>query len=172
MAAGATYVPIATTTLGSNATNIVLSSIPSTYTDLVLITNLQSNRGNYSADPIIVNLNGDSSSSYSSTRMRGDGSSAGTDRNTSNTRWSFDEASTDPSSTSYFTIIKFDFLNYSNTSTYKTVLVRGIGAVTSTHATVGLWRNTSAINSITLAPQIGTNFRTGSSVALYGIVSA
>ena len=38
MAAGSTYTPIATTTLGSAGT-ITFSSIPSTYTDLVIVLN-------------------------------------------------------------------------------------------------------------------------------------
>ena len=38
----ATYEPIATTTLGSAQATVTFSSIPGTYTDLVLITNSRS----------------------------------------------------------------------------------------------------------------------------------
>ena len=50
MAAGNTYTPIATTTLSSSQNDITFSSIPSTYTDLVIVFNGKStNAGTSSA---------------------------------------------------------------------------------------------------------------------------
>jgi hypothetical protein len=60
-------------------------------------------------------------------------------------------------------------MNYSNTTTYKTVLSRGSSANNIAIAYVDLWRNTAAITSITLTPSSATNFDAGSTFSLYGI---
>jgi hypothetical protein len=60
-------------------------------------------------------------------------------------------------------------MNYSNSTTYKTILGRSNAATSGTSAAVGLWRSTSAINSI----EIGTvSFTAGSTFSLYGIAAA
>ena len=66
MAAGITYTPIASTTLGSAAASYTFSSIPNTYTDLVLIASMaDSNSG---ADQrMLVQVNGDTGTKYSTT---------------------------------------------------------------------------------------------------------
>jgi len=50
-----TYEPIATTTLGSNQTTITFSSIPSTYTDLVIVSNMGTTTASYP----FIRFNGD-----------------------------------------------------------------------------------------------------------------
>ena len=62
-------------------------------------------------------------------------------------------------------------MNYSNTTTYKTTLGRGSNVATDVEAIVGLWRNTAAITSITVAPS-GGNMKTGTVLSLYGIKAA
>jgi hypothetical protein len=63
------------------------------------------------------------------------------------------------------------FMNYSNTTTNKTVLGRSSAASGFVEAAVGLWRNTSAITSIT-ATTGGQSYQTGSTFTLYGIKAA
>jgi hypothetical protein len=81
MAAGSTYTPIATTTLGSSTSSYTFSSIPQTYTDLVLIV---SGYGAASDGNSIVcrvgNGTVDSGTNYSTTRLSGSGSSASSGR--------------------------------------------------------------------------------------------
>ncbi len=69
-----TYVPISTTTLGSNASTVSFSSIPGTYTDLVIVMGVisTSNTGHY----VYLQYNGDTGSNYSTTILTGTGSSA------------------------------------------------------------------------------------------------
>jgi hypothetical protein len=62
-------------------------------------------------------------------------------------------------------------MNYANTTTYKTTLARTNDALLQARASVGLWRNTSAINSI-LVSYYGYNFDAGSTFTLYGIQAA
>ena len=62
-------------------------------------------------------------------------------------------------------------MNYSNSTTYKTVLTRG-GDGSILVANVGVYRSTSAITQIQIEPQAGGNFDVGSTFALYGITAA
>ena len=70
----ATYVPIGTNTVSGTTTNLItFSSIPSTFTDLVLIDN-----GKFSAsdNSYAMTFNGDTASNYSYTYLLGSGTSA------------------------------------------------------------------------------------------------
>ena len=63
--------------------------------------------------------------------------------------------------------------NYSNTTTYKTILSRTNTASSEVVAIVGLYRSTSAITSITALAINGTGlFINGSGATLYGIAAA
>jgi hypothetical protein len=64
-------------------------------------------------------------------------------------------------------------MNYANTTTYKTVLARSNVTDFRVAAIVGLWRSTSAINTIQLRSDNSSyNFTTGSTFTLYGISAA
>ena len=65
-------------------------------------------------------------------------------------------------------------MNYSNTTTYKTILSRTNAAANGVDATVGLWRSTSAITSIEIGKNSGMSgtFQIGSTFTLYGIKAA
>ena len=150
-----TYTPIATTTLGSAAASYTFSSIPSTYTDLILVVTAGNSAGaNYSGT---IQFNGDTGTNYSYTEVYTSGSSALSYRATNSTL------------TAAPAIIQVQ--NYSNTTTYKTALARA-GTGTSVEMVVGLWRSTSAINSIKVLSEGATNFIVGSTLTLYGISAA
>ena len=168
MPAGSTYTPIQTTTLGSAAATVTLSSIPSTYTDLVLIISTRF-AGGGGASAIQAQFNSDSGSNYSQTQLSGDGSTASSFRGTSTTSAAFGLA-TDTANEFATSIIQLQ--NYSNTTTYKTSLVRGNIASDRVRAIVNLWRNTQAIDSILLQNNGATNFVAGSTFTLYGIAAA
>ena len=72
-----TYTPIASITVGTAVPSVTFSSIPQTYTDLILIYNGSSGIVN-----LPVRFNGDSGNNYSYVRGFGDGSSSYTDRET------------------------------------------------------------------------------------------
>jgi len=173
MPAGNTYEAIAEQTLSSAAATVTFSSIPGTYTDLVLVVNAQQ-----SADaPIYVRVNNSSASIYSTTSLRGDGTSATSVRFSATGSgidgegiWVQSEAL--PQSTS-FGIITYNFMNYANTTTFKTALVRYNSAVAIVGTNVSLIQTTSAITSILLRHGGGgANFAIGSTFSLYGIKAA
>jgi hypothetical protein len=62
-------------------------------------------------------------------------------------------------------------MNYSNTTTYKTILERANQPQAVTNSIVGLWRSTSAISTITMTTSSGT-VSAGSTFTLYGILKA
>jgi hypothetical protein len=165
MPAGSTYTPIATTTLGSNQANYTFSSIPSTYTDLVVVCRA----GAVSNSDLTFRVNGDTGTNYSSTFLWGDGSTAGSARTTNVAFGYFTYYGSIETLGSSVHIAQF--MNYSNTTTYKTVLARSANASRGVDAVVSLWRNTAAINSITLIGS-NANILSGSTFTLYGIAAA
>jgi len=158
-----TYVPISTTTLGSNASTVSFSSIPGTYTDLVIVMGVisTSNTGHY----VYLQYNGDTGSNYSTTILTGTGSSAVSTRFNGRTNFNIDYYAT-PNTEISNRIVQIQ--NYSNTTTFKTGLVRANRAGGGTDAMVGLWRSTAAITSI-LVTHDTAQFATGSTFTLYGI---
>lgn len=160
-----TYTPIATTTLGTNSASVTLSSIPSTYTDLVLICNLTANTTPLNMG---IRFNSDTSSLYSGTTMGGTGSSA------ASTRYSgtlFGEIYASTGTVSGNQIFIMNIMNYSNTTTFKTALTRFNSTSYGTEAQANLYRSTSAINSVTVLAQ-NDSYASGSTFTLYGVKSA
>jgi hypothetical protein len=174
MAVGSTYVPIATTTLGSAAASYTFSSIPSTYTDLVLVMLIRSTySGNQ--DYSLITFNSDTGTNYSYTFLNGSGTSATSGRSSSVAYISDSTFAAANFASNTFTPAIVNIQNYANTTTYKTTVSRSSSTTTSgqVSATTGLWRNTSAINTINIKCfQSGANFDTGSTFTLYGIAAA
>lgn len=160
-----TYEKIATNTLGSAAADVTFSTITGTYTDLVITCNFGAATA---SQDFVMRFNGDTGSNYSDTRLYGNGTSVVSGRNASGTRINVDSAGVSTTLTAFDTI----YINsYSNTTTYKTALMRVSDSGKSTELSVGLWRNTAAITSITIFMTSG-NLLSGSSFTLYGIQKA
>ena len=161
-----TYRPIATQTLGSAAATVTFSSIPGAYTDLVLIITPQSSSGTASVD---IQLNGDTGTNYSLTYLYGTGSSAasGRDANTA-----IAGGGSAVATANIFLTNTVQIQNYSNTTTYKTLLMRANNTAGNVLTAVSTWRNTAAITSISLKLATAVNFTTGSTFTLYGIKAA
>jgi hypothetical protein len=125
--------------------------------------------GGGGASAIQAQFNSDSGSNYSQTVLSGDGSTASSFRGTSATSAAFGLA-IDTANEFATSIIQLQ--NYSNTTTYKTSLVRTNIASDRVRAIVNLWRSTSAITSILLQNNGATTFVAGSTFTLYGIAAA
>jgi hypothetical protein len=153
-----TYTPIATTNGTGSSGTISFTSIPGTYTDLVVVCNFT----NASAANVYMTLNNDSGSSYSRTWLTGNGTTASSGRGSVPYLNNDATISTTPATTT------INIQNYANTTTYKTSLVRHSLASGEALAEVILYRgSTSAITSVQI---IGTTaFTTTSTFTLYGI---
>jgi hypothetical protein len=167
----ATYEPIATTTLGSATASYTFSSIPATYTDLVLVV---AGTVSVNGENILTQFNGDTAANYSFTYLYGTGIGSGasgrqTARSAANANYQTAFSSTEQSNA----IMQVQ--NYSNATTYKTSLSRSNNpngsSLPGTEALVSLWRNTAAITSILVKAGSG-NLNTGFTLTLYGIKAA
>lgn len=161
----ATYEKIATTTLGSAASTITFNSIPATYTDIVLIFDgVRTSSGDLDLQ---LRFNGDTGSNYSDTEIRSYAGNIYSGRNTNQTFIRAGVLTADRGT------LNTHIMNYSNTTTYKTVISRH-DSVNTSYGMNGkscLWRSTSAINSITLGASAG-QFETGAIATIYGILKA
>ena len=159
-----TYEPIATQTLSSNQTTVTFTSIPATYTDLVLVLNA-SYVTTFGTD-FLVTFNSDSASNYSRTFLLGDGSAASSGRSSNQTSYA-------PGGIYNDCQYIINIFNYANTTTFKTVIARVTIAAQYAAAVVGLWRKTpEAINRIDISTSVSSNIKSGSTFTLYGIKAA
>ena len=155
-----TYVALDKVTIGIATNTVNFTSIPQGYTDLVLIGAFSCSAATGTA----FRFNGDSGSNYSYTGLEGNGSGAfsGRNSNATNTGWTYDTSANGQVNG----IAQFN--NYSNTTTFKTLLTRFNTPATQVGASVNLWRNTSAISSINITAS-SANFNVGSTFSLYAI---
>jgi hypothetical protein len=161
-----TYVSLATITLGSTDSEIIFSSIPATYRDLVLVISAKMSVGK----TIGARFNGDTGTNYSIVNMGGNGSTTGADAFTSSALQFFGARAN--VSTTIFDASILQVMDYSATDKHKTALSRGSQPNSVVDASAGRWANTAAINQISLfAFGGGSNFTVGSTFSLYGIAS-
>jgi hypothetical protein len=167
-----TYVALDTKTITSSVASVSFTSIPQTYTDLVLVCSFFCTNDGVNS---YVAVNG-STAGYSKTNVAGSGSSATSGRQTSTSQWTMSDGPLGSGSTTNPMYMQMQFQNYANTTTYKTMLARQniVGATyNGTVASVNLWANTAAINRIDVYPQPGSgNVATGSTFTLYGIANS
>jgi len=169
-----TYTLIASNTLSSSAASVTFSSIPSTYTDLVL---RYAARSDTSTTSLNITLNSDTATNYSSTYVYGDGTNAVSGRDTSVANINEAVKSNSSGSTANtFTNDEIYIPSYqaSQNKPLSSFAAFETNSATNTYVGVGahLWRNTAAVTSIQLALAGGANFVSGSSFFLYGIKSS
>ena len=167
-----TYEAIATVTVGSGgAANIEFTSIPGTYTDLVIQLSARSVRSSY-IDYLRLDVNNNTSTIYSTRRLSAYGSTASSGSDSSQTfLWTgIVPGATATSSTFGSTQIYVpNYAGNSNKSfSIESVLENNSGTDWEMAVIAGLASTTSAITSIKLYNQI-SNFAQYSTATLYGI---
>lgn len=168
MPAGSTYSTIATYTATGNIADYTFSSIPGTYTDLIITG---SGITCSLTQTMYMRVNGDTGSNYSFTYINGNGTSVSGGAS-SNTAAGLQlglslvgMSSTNPAMFNAF------INNYANTNTFKACCSRAGLSNAETESSVSMWRSTSAITSLTLRPSSG-NWQSGTTFTLYGITAA
>lgn len=159
-----TYVALDTKSLsGISSITFNLAGI-SGYTDLVLVIQGVSS-ANQPANFRVGNGSVDTGSNYSRTGLSGNGSTATAYTGSAENYFYTDNASNANGDATSIT----QFQNYSNTTTFKTILNRNGSVSNNVRAIVGLWRSTAAINII--SADFGATL-TGGTASLYGIANA
>lgn len=167
-----TYTQIGTAQVvgAGGASNITFSSIPSTYTDLLLKVSARLASG---SGFMLLDFNGLSTANFSNRVLEGNGSSAysfvsGNTNYATGLVGAGDTAST-------FTNAEFYFPNYA-VSSNKPVTIDGVTENNGTTAYADLeallWSNTAAITQIRLTTSSAANFAQYSSAYLYGVSNA
>ena len=157
-----TYKLIASTTVGSGgAASIDFSSIPSTYTDLVIKGSVMNSQG--IANTITIAFNGSTTATVRYLEGAGSGTPA------SGTSFNWAASSNDITNTpSNWEIYIPNYAGSINKSWATDSVVENNATLAYATLIAGLWSNTAAINQITLT-QTGSNFRQYSTCYLYGI---
>ena len=162
-----TFTLIASTTVGSGgASSIDFTSIPATYTDLVLkFSGRFPDNGVWAG----IKFNG-STSSFSAKIIQANGSSVSSSSYTDATTIFLTDRNTDTSNT--FSNGELYIPNYagSNNKSFSIDTINeNNGSVAYSQLSAYLWANTAAITSITLYPQSSATFVQYSTAYLYGI---
>ena len=164
-----TYTLIAHTELTSSQANITFSSIPATFTDLVLVTSSRRDRSD-TTGAMAIRFNG-STSNYSTRALGGNGSSSYSYTVSYLQAGEMGNAS-DTSNT--FTSNQTYIANYrvaANKSVSVDAVTENNGTTAFQVLAAGLWSDTSAITSLSIFPEGGNNFVSGSSATLFGITA-
>lgn len=155
-----TYESIATNTLSSSSASVSFSSIPSTYTDLVVVANLIHS----SFEVFSVRFNDDTSNNYGWVTLQGNGSSVSSGVTYPNGAMNIGLRS------DVMGLNVFNIMNYANTNINKTVIARANASSNQVRFNVGTWQSNNAITKITIFTS--PDFLTGSTFTLYGIKAA
>ena len=166
-----TYTLIQAQTLASAAATVTFSSIPATYTDLVLQLSARSTYSGVGNQNLQIEFNGSAASNYSMTWLLGTGSAASSARQAATTEGWVGDIDTATSTANTFGSLEIYIPNYasSNKKPFSSFSVQETNATVANIKTQALlWGLTNAITSIRFKPD-GGNLDVGSSFYLYGI---
>lgn len=166
---------IAKNVLGSAASNIEFTSIPGTYTDLLLVASVRTSSNGGELDNAYLTFNG-STSGYSERLLYSHGSSALSSSRTSQADFAWPIVSVGSTATSStFSNAEVYIPNYAG-STNKSISATSVGENNATSAQIyvdaGVWANTAAITSMKIQASGSNTLATGSSFFLYGITKS
>jgi hypothetical protein len=160
-----TYVALYSANL-SGLSSANFTNIPQNYTDLILVFSGQDSATSLSGFSIGINSTF-SGGLYSNTILEGNGSSPYSNRSTSQNGIGISVSG--GTNLSGNAIVNFQ--NYSNTTTFKTILTRYNASNAAVGARVDLFRSNSAITRLDFFPYTA-NWATGTTLSVYGVANA
>jgi hypothetical protein len=159
-----TYTPITTTVLTSTASSVTFNSIPQNYTDLRIVISAKMNT---TTGQLYMLFNGDGGTNYSRTMVWNNGTSYGSNRDSTYSTLNIDYYGI--VSTDRFNTQILDLMQYSNTNITKNCLFRNVNTEYGNDVVAGLWNNTNAITQIVI--YASQTLAIGSTFSLYGIAA-
>lgn len=161
----ATYTPIASTTLSSSQSTVTFSNLDTAAAgmrDLILVMRATGATG---GGNFRLAFNS-STANFTRVYMTGSGSSASSGSQsdsliTDNAFWNTTSA----------TMSIVHIFDFSQTNKHKSVLARSDNAANGTDANALRWANTSAITSITIDSNLSSQFASGSTFSLWGVIA-
>jgi hypothetical protein len=167
-----TFTLIASTTVGSGgASSVVFSSIPATYTDLVLKISSRTDRVGIVTDSIWIKLN-NTSTNYASKFINTQGTS-GAVTTTVNPLEQYSSSAGSGGLANTFSNAEFYIANYASainkSASSEGVVNTNVASVQNLSVATLSWTDTTAISSMTLVPGYGTTILENSTFHLYGI---
>lgn len=170
-----TYKKIATVTVSTaTQTAVEFTNIPGTYTDLVVLTSLRSNRTpSTDGSHIGLTFNNSSASIYSYRHIRGNGTAASSYSETNANQLNlYSQADSAADTASTFSNNMFYIPNYAG-STNKSLSIDSVYENNATaagqHLVAAIWASTAAITSIKMVEAFGNAWVQYSTATLYGI---
>lgn len=172
---GPHVVLIASAEITTSVASITFNNIPSGYVDL-LITGVARTDRSVIADSVMLRFNGDTGNNYDRLKFNIQSTGYVTYVNRAASAIWFNRCEAAKATSQTFSPLWGFIPSYGNTSAYKYF----VSGMTFTRATAGAdtdlylgycggcWRSTSAITSITLLPDVGTNFVSGCMFYLWG----
>ena len=164
-----TYEAIATVTVGSGgAANIEFTSIPGTYTDLVVLISMRTNRSGAVGDNISLTYN-NNTSSRSDVRLFGDGSSPASF--TDSALYAGIATAADATASTFGNTVIYipNYAGSNNKSSSSDGVAENNGSQTSMNLGAELWSNSAAITSLKLESRFSATIQQHSTATLYGI---
>lgn len=164
---------IASTVLGSPATNITFSSIPSTFQHLELEIMVRSSVA-ATSDALLFQLNGDTGNNYDVQLLQGAASTASASSSSAIAGGSMSTINGNNGTAGEASYCRL-FIPYYAGTTFRKQCLGETGTNDAQAIVLALvksntkWRSTAAINAIKLFPNTGPNFVTGTTARLYGI---
>lgn len=148
--------------LNDSAASISFTDIPQNYNDLKLVVFFNKSAADTGS---WFRLNGNTETNYSTTNLSGNGSSAISGRDSNTDVGRYFRGLSNATSNNFFIM---DIFSYAKTDFFKTAITVASIASVGTETNVNLWRQTAAINSISLITLTGS-YSAGSIATLWGI---
>jgi hypothetical protein len=168
-----TYTKILSATITTSGTNIAITNIPQTYTDLIIHLSGRTDH-NGAIGNLAMWFNNDGSSLYSVTNLSGSGAAASSSRGSGGFPQGIGNVNSAPTTANVYTSSSIYLPNYSNTSRFKTAIVETTTESNTTTAYASmhgfLYRSTTAIENIAFnGNQLTQGFLTPTTLTVYGI---
>ena len=168
-----TYSLISSNVLTTATASVTFSSIPATYTDLILRATARSSVAGVFSDLVTTINNDTTSANYAHTYLNGQNTTAYSGRGNERVN---DSLTGDNATASTFSSFEYYIPSYTVSQFKPFSIITNIENNSSTDwaetAVAYLYRSNTAISTIKIAPPSAVNFVSGSSFYLYGLKSS